>query len=140
MTTNKLTIEAGAAIGGVTGGLPGALIGAAVGSMFGVGANVSYVPSTKSIYAGPTVVFAPGFIGGGAGYSFSRLSVPSSQNPNSVASGWGLTATFQPLPFAGSTVLKSPGNGPAVIGPSVGSRAPVSFGAGYNFTLREGGC
>jgi RHS repeat-associated protein len=139
VTTNKPTIEAGAAIGGVIGGLPGALIGAVVGSMFGVGANVSYVPSTKSVYAGPTIVFAPGF-GGGNGFSVSRLSVPSSQNPNSVASGWGLTATFQPLPVAGSTVLKSPGNGPAVVGPSMGSRVPVSFGAGYNITIKGGGC
>jgi RHS repeat-associated protein len=139
VTTNKPTIEVGAAIGGVIGGLPGALIGAAVGSMFGVGVNVSYVPSTNSWYAGPIVVFAPGF-GGGTGGSISRLSVPSSQNPNSVASGLGLTATFQPLPLLGSTVLKSPGNGPAVVGSSMGSRVPVSFGAGYNFAINKGRC
>jgi hypothetical protein len=34
--------------------------------------------------------------------------------------------------MTGSTVTKSPGNGPAVAGPSVGTRVPVTISASYS--------
>ncbi|WP_044176066.1 RHS repeat-associated core domain-containing protein [Granulicella mallensis] len=138
-TTNGPTIVAGTAIGGAIGGEPGAFVGGIIGSMFGVGGNVSYVPSTHSLYAGPTAVFAPG-LGGGNGISANYVNVPSTQNANSIANGPSFSITFQPNPFFGSVVTKSPGSGPPVVGPSVGTRVPVSFGAGYNICLHNCGC
>jgi len=137
-TTNIPTIAAGAAIGEAIGGPPGAFLGGIIGSFFGVGGTVSYVPSTKSLYAGPTVVFAPA-LGGGNGFSGNVVSVPAGQNPNSIANGLSGSVTFQPGPLLGSTVVKSPGS-PPVVGPSVGTRIPVSFGASYNFPVIKGAC
>jgi len=139
VTTNAPTIAAGAAVGEAIGGPPGAFLGGIIGNFFGVGGTASYVPSTKSLYAGPTLVFAPA-LGGGNGFSANVVSVPSSQNPNSIANGLSYSVTFQPLPFLGSTVVKSPGSGPAVVGSSVGTRIPVSFGVSFNFPLKKGGC
>lgn len=136
-TTSAPTVAAGAAIGGLLGGEPGAAIGGLIGSFFGVGLSGSYVRSTKSLYVGPTVVFTP-VPGGGTGVSFNALYVPSSQNPNSIASGLSFSATLQPLALFGATVVKTPGAGPAVVGPSIGTRVPVSFGASYSFAVRKG--
>jgi RHS repeat-associated protein len=138
-TTNAPTIAAGATIGGLIDGAPGAFLGGIVGSLFGVGGTVSYVPSTKSLYAGPTLVFAPA-LGGGNGFGANVVSVPPSQNPDSIASSWSYSVTFQPTPLLGSTVTKSPGSGPPVVGPSVGTRVPVSFGVSYSFPVKKGGC
>jgi RHS repeat-associated protein len=138
-TTNIATVAAGAAIGGAIGGPVGAALGATIGSFFGVGGTASYVPSTKSLYAGLTVVFAPA-PGGGNGFSGNVVSVPGGQNPNSIANGLSYSVTFQPSPLLGSTVVKSPGSGPPVVGPSVGTRIPVSVGVSYNFPIRKGGC
>ena len=123
-TTNIPTIAAGEVIGGEIGGPPGAALGGMIGSLFGVGGNASYVPSTESLYAGPTLVFAPA-LGGGNGAAANIVSVPAGQNPNSIANGLSSSVTFQPSPLFGSTVVKSPGNGPPVVGPSVGTRVPV---------------
>ena len=79
-TTDIPTTAAGAVLGGLIGGAPGAALGATIGSLFGVGGDVSYVPSTESWYAGPTVVFAPA-LGGGNGLSASAAYVPPSQEP-----------------------------------------------------------
>jgi hypothetical protein len=132
-------MAAGAGIGGLIGGPPGAFLGGIIGSLFGVGGGVSYVPSTKSLYMGPTLVFSPAF-GGGNGIGGSVVSVPPGQNPNSIASGQSYSVTFQPNPFLGSSVVKSPGSGPPVIGPSVGTRVPVSFGVSYSVPVINGGC
>jgi len=138
-TTNAPTIAAGAAICEAIGGPPAAFFGVILGSLFGVGGNVSYVPSTNSWYAGPTVVFAPSW-GGGQGISANYVNVPSTQNANSIANGASYSITFQPYPFFGSVVTKSPGSGPPVVGPSVGTRVPVSVSAGKNICLRNCGC
>jgi hypothetical protein len=138
-TTNIPTIAARGAIGEAIGGPQGGVVGALIGSLFGVGGTASYVPSTKSLYAGPTVVFAPA-LGGGSGVSGNSVSVPAGQNPNSIANGLSYSVTFQPRPFLGSTVVKSPGSGPSVVGPSVGTRIPVSFGVSYNVPLIKGAC
>lgn len=98
MTTNIPTIVAGAAIGDTIGGPPGAFLGGVIGSLFGVGGTVSNVPSTKSLYAGPTLVFVPAY-GGGSGAGGNIVSVPPSQNPNSIANGPSYSITFQPHPF-----------------------------------------
>ena len=138
ITTTGPTIELGALVGslfGPEGTLPGALIG----SMFGVGGSVSYVPGTGSIYAGPVATFGLG-INGGSGFSFSAVHVPSTQNANSIANGKSFSLSYQPNPFLGSTVTKSPGSGPPVVGPSVGTKVPVSGSAGYSFCLRHCGC
>ena len=138
VTTNAPTIELGALIGslfGPEGTLPGAL----VGSMFGVGGSISYVPGTGSLYAGPVATFGVG-INGGSGFSVSAVHVPSSQNANSIANGKSFSLSYQPNPFLGSTVTKSPGSGPPVVGPSMGTKVPVSASAGYSFCLRHCGC
>src|SRR5437588_13088408 len=62
------------------------------------------------------------------------------QNPNAIANGLSYSVTFQPIPFLGSTIQKSPGSGPSVVGPSVGTRVPVSFGVSYNFRVKKGRC
>jgi hypothetical protein len=129
----------GAAIGGAIGGPPGAFLGGIIGSFFGVGGTVSYVPSTKSWYAGGTIVFGLG-LGGGNGFGVSTVMVPPGQNPNSIANGPSFSLTYQPNPFLGSTVVKSPGSGPPVVGPSGGTRIPVSGGFSYSFCLKNCGC
>ena len=138
-TTSILTTKVGAGIGGLIGGVPGAAIGAGIGSMFGIGVGVSYVPSTGSLYAGISATFAPA-VGGGTGVNINRVNVPSSQNPDAIANGRAYSATFQPMPFAGASVVKSPGSGPPVVGPSMGMRVPVSFSAGHNVPVIKGGC
>jgi RHS repeat-associated protein len=139
VTTNVPTIAAGAAIGGLIGGPPGAFVGGLMGSFFGVGGNVSYVPSTNSLYAGPTAIFGLG-LGGGSGQSANLVNVPSTQDANSIAKGLSYSITYQPNLAAGSTVTKSPGSGPPVVGPSIGNRIPVAVGASYNISLHNGGC
>ena len=136
-TTNAPTIALGAAIGGLIGGPPGGFAGAVIGSFFGVGGTASYVPSSNSLYAGPTLVVGLG-VGGGSGAGANAVTVPAGQNPNSIANGPSYSLTYQPLPFLGSTVVKSPGSGPPVVGPSVGTRIPVSGGVSYNFCVK--GC
>jgi RHS repeat-associated protein len=138
ITSNTLTIALGDAIGSV-GGPVGAFVGGLVGSMFGVGGGISYVPGTGSIYAGPIATFGVG-INGGSGFSVSAVHVPSGQNANSIASGKSFSLTYQPNPFLGSTVTKSPGSGPPVVGPSMGTKVPVSASAGYSFCLWHCGC
>jgi hypothetical protein len=138
ITTNKPTIALGGAIGSVFGPA-GALVGNLIGSMFGVGGSVSYVPGTGSIYAGPVATFGAG-LNGGSGFSASVVHVPSGQNANFIAGGKSFSLTYQPNPFLGSTVTKSPGSGPPVVGLSVGTKVPVSGSAGYSFCLRHCGC
>jgi len=138
VTTNAPTVPVGAAIGALVGGPPGAFVGGIIGSFFGAGGTVSYVPSTKSVYAGATLVVGLG-IGGGNGFSASTAMVPSGQNPNSIANGLSFSLSYQPSAALGSTVTKSPGS-PPVTGPSVGTRIPVSGGVSYNVCLTNCGC
>jgi RHS repeat-associated protein len=138
ITSNTPTIELGAAIGSLAGP-PGEFAGALIGSMFGVGGSVSYVPGTGSVSAGPVATFGVG-VNGGSGFSVSAVHVPASQNANSIASGKSFSLSYQPNPFLGSTVTKSPGSGPPVVGPSIGTKVPVSASAGYSFCLRHCGC
>ena len=138
ITSNTPTIALVAAIGSLAGP-PGEFAGALIGSMFGVGGSVSYVPGTGSLYAGPVAAFGVG-VNGGSGFSVSAVHVPSSQNANSIANGKSFSLTYQPNPFLGSSVTKSPGSGPPVVGPSLGTRVPVSASAGYGFCLRHCGC
>ena len=138
LTSSAPTKAAGAYIGGLLLGPPGAIMGGVIGDFFGVGVSGSYVPSTGSFYLGPTVVVG---LGGGTGASANFVNVPSTQNPNSIANGLSYSLTYQPLPFAGATVTKSPGSGPPVVGPSIGTRIPVSGGASLNFCVKNcGGC
>jgi hypothetical protein len=130
--------EVGAAIGsliGPEGTLPGALLG----SMFGAGVTRSYVPATKSFYIGGTITFGLGISGGGGG-SINAVNVPRGQNANAIANGQSYSLTYQPLKYAGSTVTKSPGSGPPVIGPSVGTRIPFAASYSFNICLRNCGC
>ena len=73
----------------------GGVVGALLGSTVGVGAGVSYVPSTDSWYAGPTASFSPVLLSG-TGVSASSVIVPTGQNPNSIANGKSFSATLQP--------------------------------------------
>jgi hypothetical protein len=138
-TSNIPTIEAGAAVGGAIGGPAGAFVGGIIGSFFGVGVTASYVPSTHTWYGGPTVVFGLG-LGGGSGISANAVNVPYPQNPNSIANGLSYSLTYQPSSALGSTVQYSPGSGPPVVGPSIGTRIPVSAGVSYNIRLNKGHC
>ena len=88
LTTSAPAAWLGAAIGGFAGGYYGAAFGAIIGSTFGIGVGGSYVPSTHSLYLGPTAVFSP--FGGGGG-SINSVNVPSTQNPNSIANGLSYT-------------------------------------------------
>jgi hypothetical protein len=63
--------------------------------------------------------------------------VPSKQNPNSIAGGYDFSLTYQPNPFLGSTVVKSPGSGPPVVGPSIGTRIPVAGSVSYSICLKD---
>jgi hypothetical protein len=116
----------------IGGGIPGSILG----GMVGTGASVSYVPSTDSWYAGPTISFTPAPFGGN-GVSASDVIVPSGQNANSIANGTSYSVTFQPTPLTGSTVAKSPGSGPAVAGPAVGTKVPLSLSASHNFDITQ---
>jgi RHS repeat-associated protein len=125
----------GSAIGGLWGPA-GSAIGAVLGSMCGVGGNVSVAstPAKTSVYAGPTA--SCGFaVVGGSGFQVSVTPVPPSQDPNKIASGESTSITWQPTPITGSTVTRSPGSGPPVVGYSFGTRVPVSVGIGYNWCI-----
>jgi len=139
LTGTKALTDVGAAVGSLFGP-EGTIIGAAIGSQFGLGANISYVNSTHSLYIGPTAIFAPLQIGGGGGFSLSYTNVPSGQNPNAIANGTSYGIAFQPNPLFGSVVTKSPGSGPPVVGYQVGTRSPVSYSASHNFCLWNCGC
>lgn len=139
VTTSAPTTALGGLIGGLLGGPPGAAIGGTIGSYFGVGGTVSWVPSTNSWYAGPTVV--AGIVpGGGSGGSVSAVVVPSTQSPNSIATGLSFSATWQPFWSSGGTVTKSPGSGPAVAGFSTGTRIPASGGVSFDLCVHNCGC
>ncbi len=142
-TTSIQTVSATSSLPGmVLGGLigeaidpaGGGVVGAILGSTVGVGGSVSYVPSTDSWFAGATVTFSP-VVMSGTGVSANAVIVPSGQNPNSIANGQSYSVTLQPTPLTGTTVVKSPGSGPAVAGPSIGTKVPVAFGASYNFNI-----
>jgi RHS repeat-associated protein len=138
-TNSTPTVALGTAIGGYLGGPPGAAIGGTIGSFFGVGIAASWVPSTNSWYAGPTV--AAGIVpGGGSGFNVSAVTVPPNQNPNAIANNLSFSATWQPMPTAGATVTKSPGSGPAVVGYSTGTRVPASGSASFGICVTNCGC
>ena len=139
LTTNAPSTWVGAGAGASIGGPLGALVGGIAGSFFGIGPTASYVPATKSVYAGGTFVFGLG-LGGGNGGGGSVVTVPSSQNANSIANGLTYSLGYQPFLTFGSTVIKSPGSGPAVVGPSVGTRIPFSVGISYNVCVWNCGC
>ncbi len=128
----------GALIGEGVGGPPGVFIGYAIGRMFGVGANVSWVPSTNQWYAGPTGVFSPG-VWGATGVSVTGLSFPDQQSAANVLSGWSGFINYQPIWWGGATVVKSPGS-PPVVGNTIGSRVPLVLGGGYNWRVWNGQC
>ena len=138
-TNSTPTIALGTTIGGFVGGPPGAAIGGIIGSFFGVGVTASWVPSTNSWYVGPTV--AAGIVpGGGSGFNFSSVLVPSTQNPNAIANHFSLSANWQPMRTLGGAVTKSPGSGPAVAGYSTGTRVPASGSASFNICVHNCGC
>ena len=139
LTATKALTEVGAFIGSAFGP-EGTLAGAVIGSQFGAGGNISYVNATHSAYIGVTGVFAPAQIGGGGGFSLSYTPVPATQNANSIANGTSYGVAFQANPLLGSTVSKSPGSGPPVVGFQVGTRSPVSFSASHNICLLHCGC
>jgi RHS repeat-associated protein len=134
VTTSAPTTALGVLLGEAAEPLGGGAVGGLIGSTFGVGVTSSYVPSTGSLYAGVTANFTP-VPGGGTGASVSASIVPPTQNPNSIANGPSFSTTIQPTPVTGVTVTKSPGSGPPVAGPSVGTRVPVSYSASYNFNI-----
>jgi RHS repeat-associated protein len=130
LTTAALTTKAGAAIGTLTGGAQGAATGAAIGSSLGIGVTVNWVPSTNSLYAG-WIVSAALLNGGGA--SVSYVFVPTGQNPNKIANG--TSYSFSSNTPIGGTIVKSPGNGPPVVGLSFGTRVPVSVTASHSWCI-----
>ena len=138
-TTSAPGIALGALVGSAFGPV-GAFAGGILGSQFGVGGSLSYVPSTGSLYAGVVATAGAGYNGGG-GISVSSTSVPNSQNPNAIANGQSYSVTF--LPWGGvfgSTVSKSPGSGPPVVGFAAGTRSPVSGSAGKSICITHCGC
>jgi len=126
----------GAMAGGL-GGPEGVLPGALVGSMCGFGFSGTYVPSTGSYYGG--VVASCGIVPlGGGGASAAFIPIPRGQDPNAIANGPSGSITFLPTgDFAGSTVVKSPGSGPPVVGVAAGFRAPISVAIGVNGCVRN---
>ena len=134
VTSAVPTMVLGGIIGEAIDPAGGGVAGALLGSTVGVGAGVSYVPSTDSWYAGPTASFSPVLLSG-TGVSASSVIVPSGQNPDSIANGKSFSVTLQPTPLTGTTIVKSPGSGPPVAGPSVGTKVPIAFGASYNFNI-----
>ena len=136
VTTSAPTTALGVLLGEAVEPLGGGAVGGLIGSTFGVGVTSSYVPSTESVYAGVTANFTP-VPGGGTGASLSASIVPPTQNPNSIANGPSFSTTIQPTPVTGVTVTKSPGSGPPVAGPSVGTRVPVSYSASYNIDIKR---
>jgi RHS repeat-associated protein len=138
-TTSGPGIALGALVGSAFGPV-GAFAGGILGSQLGVGGSLSYVPSTGSLYVGVVATAGAGYNGGG-GISVSSTSVPNSQNPNAIANGQSYSVTF--LPWGGvfgSTVSKSPGSGPPVVGFAAGTRSPVSGSAGYSICITHCGC
>ena len=125
----------GAAIGEALAGPGGVLPGAAIGSMFGFGGSASVIPSTGTVYFGPVLSFSPG-LSGGTGFTITSYFFPPGQDPNGVLGGWSGSITYQPAPWAGSTVTKSPGQAP-VVGVSFGTKVPFSVGGGYSFCVRN---
>jgi RHS repeat-associated protein len=135
ITTSAPFVVLGGVIGSTLYGPPGGAVGAVLGSMCGVGGSLSIVPgSTTKAYAGPTLSCGVALFGG-SGAQGSITSVPSVQDPNQIANGFSSSITYQPTPFTGSTVTKSPGSGPPVIGISFGTKVPVSVGIGYNWCI-----
>ena len=139
LTGTKALTEVGAFVGSLFGP-EGTVVGAVLGSQFGAGVNIAYVNATHSVYIGVTGTFAPAQIGGGGGFSLSYTPVPATQNANSIANGTSYGVSFQANPLLGSTVSKSPGSGPPVVGFQVGTRAPVSFSASHNICIWHCGC
>lgn len=133
-TTNKPTIALGAIIGEALDPDGGGVVGGLIGSEFGVGATGSYVPSSGSSYVGVTANYTP-TPNGGEGGNLNAAIVPENQNPDSIAHGLTFSTSLQPTPFTGVAVTKSPGSGPAVAGPSVGTRVPVSYSVSYEFNV-----
>ncbi len=134
-TSNYLPMVAGAALGEAIDPAGGGVVGALLASTVGVGGSVSYVPSTDSWYAGPTVSFTPQLMGGN-GVSANTALVPATQDPNAIANGKSFSVNAQPMALTGSTVTYSPGSGPPVAGPTVGTRtATTTFGASYNVNV-----
>jgi len=123
----------GAAIGDVFGPV-GTVLGWALGSMCGIGLNGALVPSTGSVYFGVVGTCGAG-INAGRGISVSDVQVPPTQDPNRIANGLSGSITFQPWPLLGSTVTKSPGSGPPVVGPALGTRNPVGYTGGFNVCI-----
>src|SRR5579859_3643214 len=50
----------------------------------------------------------------GSGASLTRYNFPNAQSAGNVLSSWSGSINFQPLPWAGTTVTKSPGSPPVV--------------------------
>ncbi len=140
VTVSATTSGPGTLLGGLIGELidpiGGGIPGSILGSMLGVGGDISYVPATGSCYVGPTLSFTPAPFGG-SGLSVSSVVVPPGQNANSIANGTSVSVSFQPRPLAGSTVTKSPGSGPAVAGPSAGTKVPLSISVSHNFDVTK---
>jgi RHS repeat-associated protein len=124
----------GALIGSAIGG-GGVFPGYAIGSMFGAGATVAWIPTSGTVFLGPALTFTPG-LGGGSGFSVSGYYFPSGQDPYQTLSGWSGSVSYQPMPWAGSTAMRSPGQNP-VVGPSFGTRVPVTVGGGYGVCVRN---
>jgi hypothetical protein len=128
----------GAVVGFAVGGPIGAVVGAAIGSEFGFGATGSYVPSTGNFYVGVTGTVSPLQLGRSS-VSASDSYVPSGQDPDAIANGASLSATFLGS-NGGAVVTKSPGNGPSVVGVQGGTRAPATLGASFNVHVPGTGC
>jgi len=133
-TTAAPTTALGVFVGELIDPIGGGVLGGTIGSEVGVGVTASYVPSTGSSYVGVTANYTP-VPEGGNGASVNASIVPPTQNPNSIANGPTVSTTIQPTPFTGVTVTKSPGSGPPVAGPSVGTRVPVSYGASFDVNV-----
>jgi hypothetical protein len=106
--------------------------GAAIGNMIAIGLSGAWVPKTNSLFVGPVLSFTPG--GNGTGGSATKLRFPNGQSPISTLKGLSGSMSLQPLPWAGSTVMKSPGQAP-VVGPSFGTKVPLTFSASYGFCV-----
>jgi RHS repeat-associated protein len=139
ITSGTPTALLGGIVGAAVAGPLGALVGGLIGGDVGVGGTLSYVPSTGSLYAGPTV---GGGVGVMTGWSVGGtwVSVPPGQNANSIVKGLSFTGTFQPLIPLGSAVVKTPGAGDPVVGFSVGTRMTLGGNASYSICLMHCGC
>jgi RHS repeat-associated protein len=138
-TSSAPGIAIGTAVGSIFGPV-GAFAGGILGSQLGIGGSISYVPSTGSLYAGPVATLGAG-LNGGNGISVSSTNVPSGQSPNAIGNGQSYSVSFLPWGGSfGSTVSKSPGSGPPVVGFAAGTRSPVSVSAGYSKCITHCGC